>query len=258
MSLASQQERFMQCVTQGCGKKVFAVGLCSACYARFRRRGTLEKKNGINRGKTCAAEGCTAPAFAKGLCGRHYQQADHPLKNIWRIIRSVNEAGYPVEWDDFDSFVRDVGERPTEQHQLKRRDVALPYSKENVYWFRCGDKEDRTKWDIMTRPEYVRAWTLERKYGISAAEYDRRMAEQGGKCAVCRQREKFINKRSGKTQELSVDHCHSGTGVRGLLCVGCNRGLGYFSDDPAALRAAADYIEKHRQAADKSLLSPAA
>jgi hypothetical protein len=41
-----------------------------------------------------------------------------------------------------------------------------------------------------------------------------------------------------------LDHCHKTGKLRGLLCSGCNLGVGIFKDDPALLYAAISYLEK--------------
>lgn len=94
-----------------------------------------------------------------------------------------------------------------------------------------------------------------RRYGITVVEYDALFAEQGGLCAICGQPERKTYKPrpgwvpafpTGTPLRLAVDHCHSTGKVRGLLCQDCNRALGIFRDDPAILRAAAMYVERHR------------
>lgn len=42
---------------------------------------------------------------------------------------------------------------------------------------------------------------------------------------------------------LHLDHCHDTHTVRGMLCHGCNVGIGYFENSPAKLRAAIIYLE---------------
>jgi hypothetical protein len=77
------------------------------------------------------------------------------------------------------------------------------------------------------------------RYGMTEADYDTMLTEQGGGCAIC----------GGTTMPphqkyLAVDHCHDSMLVRGLLCSGCNHGLGHFFDNPERLRKAAAYLEK--------------
>lgn len=88
----------------------------------------------------------------------------------------------------------------------------------------------------LANPEKVRKWSL-RHYGILPETFDRIYDEQGGRCAICRDE----IPRLGKGRHL--DHCHQTNRIRGILCTGCNLGLGNFRDRVDALRAAAAYVE---------------
>jgi hypothetical protein len=89
---------------------------------------------------------------------------------------------------------------------------------------------------------------LRRDYGISLADFARMVAAQNNRCAICGQEETV--ERKGELRTLAVDHDHVTGAVRQLVCQACNQGLGNFKDDPARLRAAADYIERHRKGGD--------
>jgi hypothetical protein len=76
---------------------------------------------------------------------------------------------------------------------------------------------------------------LRRTYGITIEEYAARLAAQGGVCGICH------GKPDGR--RFHVDHDHESGAVRGILCNGCNAGLGGFGDDPALLEAAIHYLQ---------------
>jgi hypothetical protein len=87
---------------------------------------------------------------------------------------------------------------------------------------------------------------LKRMYGITVDDYYEMLALQGGGCAICntkvpsRRARKYV-----KVEMFFVDHCHSTGKVRGLLCSRCNRGLGYFDDNPNRLEMAAVYLKEY-------------
>ena len=81
---------------------------------------------------------------------------------------------------------------------------------------------------------------LQRKYGISIADYDRMLEQQSGGCAICG-RQPDEQRRYPKY--LHVDHCHKTGRIRGLLCDQHNLLLGRFGHNAALLRRAADYLE---------------
>lgn len=84
---------------------------------------------------------------------------------------------------------------------------------------------------------------LLRKYGISSADYDRMLAEQGGGCALCGVRPENLTTGRYRTF-LHVDHCHDSGQVRGLLCPDHNLLLGRFGDDVEMFRKVVKYLEQ--------------
>ncbi len=86
---------------------------------------------------------------------------------------------------------------------------------------------------------------IKSRYGMTRAQFEQRLTEQGSACAVCRA--EFT-----PDSPAQVDHDHSccdlkkrscGGCIRGLVCRTCNLGLSYFRDSPTLLRDAAAYLE---------------
>lgn len=90
----------------------------------------------------------------------------------------------------------------------------------------------RYKNRVKENPDRVRARKL-KQYGLSLQDVAEMFVRQAGKCAIC----------AGVMVKQCVDHCHKTGKVRGLLCHGCNIGLGGFKDSSEALLAAITYLD---------------
>ena len=84
------------------------------------------------------------------------------------------------------------------------------------------------------RSASTHARRIQQTYGLTAEQYAALLDHQGGACAICKGRRPY---------RLHVDHCHVTGRVRGLICKRENRLLALVKDDPALLRAMADYLE---------------
>lgn len=86
-----------------------------------------------------------------------------------------------------------------------------------------------------------------RKYGLSIEQYEAMYKAQNGVCAIC-------GRLNVAGRRLAVDHDHKTGQVRGLLCSGCNTGLGKFQDRIEILKAMIAYLENHNTLVDAGIL----
>jgi hypothetical protein len=89
---------------------------------------------------------------------------------------------------------------------------------------------------------YNRKTQLERS-GWTVEAYQEAHDRQDGLCAICG---RPYGGGARAASRLHADHDHKTGKRRGLLCNNCNRGIGYFEDDPALLAAAIEYVERYR------------
>lgn len=75
---------------------------------------------------------------------------------------------------------------------------------------------------------------VQKTYGLQPGEYAQRLADQGGRCAICG--------RQPRARRLAVDHDHNTGEPRALLCYTCNKALGWWEFDPIAAHNAALYL----------------
>lgn len=90
---------------------------------------------------------------------------------------------------------------------------------------RCRVKRSKT-W---ARPKW--SPTRRDQYGMTADDRRDMLVGQAGRCAIC-----------AKVADLVVDHDHNTGKIRGLLCVGCNTGIGQLGDSVSGIQRAVKYL----------------
>lgn len=106
------------------------------------------------------------------------------------------------------------------------------------YQYRCKSCVSDNNKRKSDNPDFNREKSYRSRYGISLKDYNTLFEHQKGVCKICKNPEKP----SYRNGHLSVDHCHTTSLVRGLLCHTCNMGLGHFKDDITNLENAKQYL----------------
>ncbi len=217
-----------KCSVEGCNKIHLAKGYCCMHYARVVKHGTPGNaasihvgRKRINTNAKCSVEGCQRPYRTAGYCKLHYS----------RKQRSGNVG--PRESMKLCNYeraeLRAIGKKrcPRCKTIKSLQDFYLDKGRKSGLTSRCKDCEGFS--------------ALKTRFGITQEEYESLFALQDGKCAICQQPD--------NGRKLAVDHNHNFNGngkqIRGLCCMKCNQGLGLYRDNPALLRAAANYLESH-------------
>tara|TARA_R110002153_G_scaffold247631_1_gene403783 strand:+ start:1312 stop:1650 length:339 start_codon:yes stop_codon:yes gene_type:complete len=93
------------------------------------------------------------------------------------------------------------------------------------YWI---ENKDRLK-------NYQKYWWLTKRYNLTKDQYNKMLSDQNYNCKVC----------NIKMIKPHVDHCHKTNKVRGLLCNGCNTGLGLLKEDINIMEKLIKYVKEH-------------
>lgn len=121
-----------------------------------------------------------------------------------------------------------------------------------------GENSSYTNWGCRCDPctaarvEWCSAWKrtesgkrssrkdhLKRTYGITPETFDQMRNAQAGVCKICG--EALPENKPGRF--TCIDHNHESGVIRGLLCIECNSGIGFFKEDASLLAKASDYVK---------------
>ncbi len=100
------------------------------------------------------------------------------------------------------------------------------------------DREYKKSLPKETKSERALRYQLKYHYGLSTEQFSELILKQDNACAICRT--SFEARPS-----IAVDHCHTKGSVRGLLCRGCNTGIGMLREKPENFISAFNYLEDH-------------
>ena len=127
-------------------------------------------------------------------------------------------------------------QRNKEQAKARRKELYyLNKERDNQYskeYYRKNKEQiqQRNGTDSAQRKRFTKH-ILDR-YNMTLDQWNTLLIEQNGRCSIC----------FNTMQNPHVDHCHDTGNIRGLLCSSCNRGLGYFGDNPETLKIALAYL----------------
>lgn len=113
---------------------------------------------------------------------------------------------------------------------------------------RCRNCQTQYMHTYRQRPgiaEHFRIYNAKAKWRKSGStlSFEGWIQAKDSLCAICHQPETSrIRASDTKTRHLCSDHNHITGQLRGLLCHGCNTGLGGFRDDPQRLWNAMHYL----------------
>ncbi len=140
---------------------------------------------------------------------------------------------------DFKQKMREVASSPPLCPSCGETEVAKFYQdksgkRTNAYCRDCHKTRCKERWHARS---WVDRWSSRAyKYGVTPQFLLDLYDKQEGKCALC--------EAEPQTERgLHVDHCHATQRVRGLLCHGCNTGIGALKEDPKIFSKAISYLK---------------
>jgi hypothetical protein len=115
---------------------------------------------------------------------------------------------------------------------------AGKFKEYNAKWRENGGSGKAKEYYNTAKRSIWRNNQLKRDYNLTLEQYDQMLRQQRDCCIICNTHVDTQKK------ELAVDHCHKTGIIRGLLCKGCNTGIGNFKDDINIMKRAIEYLER--------------
>jgi hypothetical protein len=200
----------------------------------------------------CTVEGCGRKHKSRGYCASHYQQYKRGITELGALKTRQRIKPPCCTEPDCESPVKANGLCAAHYQRLLRhghtryRDRKRPAKQCSV------DGCDNILYaNTLCHQHYMkfRRW---KGWNVTPEVYNLMLKAQNYVCMICGEAERITNGKSGKIRDMAIDHCHATGRIRALLCSPCNTAIGLLKDDPATLRKAAEYLERHTSAPEKN------
>lgn len=198
----------------------------------------------------CKVEGCEKPLEPNRrtkICGMHrtrwqkYKAYDLPDKEILPegIIKKCIHHGELTK-----EHVKIYPRKGRNYPQIKCKKCAYNYTKTSNNRFRERVRKTDNAHYAKNRNRHIETRRI-RQFGISQDQFNQMLLKQNNVCAICKNPETVVWKKTNTIKPLCIDHCHKTGKIRGLLCARCNTAIGLFKDSLNALISASEYLKAH-------------
>ena len=166
-----------------------------------------------------------------GNCASHQEHIDNGFYTLIGMNMKTKRCSKCGIEKPLSEFNKDKGRKDGHGHRCRvcnrARGIEYYYKNEN------GEASRYPR-----RKNYLINLRLIKKYGITITDKQQMIDDQNRKCAICGD---ILVDGYG----THVDHDHETGKTRGVLCGGCNTGLGFFKDSVTSLSNAIKYLQEH-------------
>lgn len=220
------------CKYPNCERHHDTRGYCTLHYRRSRSK-TVDMEGNRPEPPKCSIESCERPVRSTGFCAPHYRSRYYPNRPSPSKVCEFEECGKPHHAKGlcYPHYLRsykgvDLGKPQILKNNFKGK-LCLISDCPNICATRAGLCKSHANWAS--------------KYPFSSLQAIQ-ILNSGYSCDIC-------DVPVGRF-DINVDHDHNccssqatcGRCVRGLLCRGCNRAIGSFSENPQTIAVAYRYL----------------
>lgn len=167
---------------------------------------------------------------------KYYKEHREEILVKDKIYYNKNKEALKITMRNWVVKNRDTVRRIKRKYKTAHKESEAAYNRKHHNENREHYRKYKRGW-CRSNPDKMKNEKLKNRFGITLEQFLSILKTQNNMCGVC-----------GTTLvQPCVDHCHVTGMVRGVLCRGCNSGVGSFKDSPETLHTAIRWIQGNQQ-----------